>query len=355
MIKLLALLFLVMLPVCWYIHHYFLVRSNDLSIHKGNTTGERWASQKKPILGGVGFFLGFVICAACWIIWAHIVGVDYSGTKALSIVIAATIAFASGLIDDVFNTPPSFKFFMQFVVSVILIHAGICINIFENMILNYALTVFWVVGIMNSLNMLDNMDAITTSISTIIMLGMVAIMLLTGCGSSLLLFTVVGVLAATISFLAFNWHPSSMYMGDNGSQFIGAFVSILSIETLWNTPSVEQGNWLINFVLIFMAFIVPITDTTTVSINRTLRGQMPFVGGTDHTTHHLFYMHLNEHQVALVLGFINLISVAAVVMFIVFPSTQSLYLKIAAFAAIAISLTLYSITRITKRPTVTAK
>lgn len=144
-------------------------------------------------------------------------------------------------------------------------------------------------------------------------------------------------------------------MGDNGSQFIGAFVSILSIETLWNTPSVEQGNWVINFVLIFLAFIVPLTDTTTVSINRILRGQMPFVGGTDHTTHHLFYMHLTERQVALLLGFINLVSIASVVMFIVFPSSQSMYLKIACLVGLAISLSLYTITRVTKRPTATAK
>lgn len=355
MIELLALLFGLMLPICWFIHHYFLVRSNDLSIHKGNITGERWASQKKPILGGVGFFLGFVICAACWIVWAHIADAEFSGAKALSVVIAVTVAFAAGLIDDVFNTPPSFKFFMQFVVAVILIHAEVYIHIFENTALNYALTIFWIVGIMNSLNMLDNMDAITTSISTIIMLGIVAIMILTGSGNMFMLFTAVGVLAATFSFLAFNWHPSKMYMGDNGSQFIGAFVSILSIETLWNTPSVEQGNWIMNFVLIFLAFIVPLTDTTTVSINRILRGQMPFVGGTDHTTHHLFYMHLTERQVALLLGFINLVSIASVVMFIVFPSSQSMYLKIACLVGLAISLSLYTITRVTKRPTATAK
>jgi UDP-GlcNAc:undecaprenyl-phosphate GlcNAc-1-phosphate transferase len=104
-----------------------------------------------------------------------------------------------------------------------------------------------------------------------------------------------------------------MYMGDSGSQFLGVFLSILSIKFLWSfRPSSDSNFALQQFILPAVAFLLPITDTTTVFVRRIARGQSPFQGGRDHTTHHLVYCGLTDKQVARVFLLLSLLSVAAV-------------------------------------------
>lgn len=110
-----------------------------------------------------------------------------------------------------------------------------------------------------------------------------------------------GVLASLIGFLFYNWHPSKMFMGDTGSQFLGVFLAALSIKFLWNSKgldgSIIQSR---QIALVLLSFMLPIIDTTVVSINRLRRGQSPFVGGRDHTTHNLSYLGLSDSQVGFV-------------------------------------------------------
>jgi UDP-GlcNAc:undecaprenyl-phosphate GlcNAc-1-phosphate transferase len=101
-------------------------------------------------------------------------------------------------------------------------------------------------------------------------------------------------------------------MGDNGSQFIGAILAWIGISFFWNAVPIEEFQYGFNTkqaLIVALAYIVPLTDTTTVTINRLLRKQSPFVGGRDHTTHHLFYLGLSNRWVAVVLFLINTIGV----------------------------------------------
>ena len=101
-----------------------------------------------------------------------------------------------------------------------------------------------------------------------------------------------------------------MYMGDTGSQFLGVFLAAIGILYLWNGHA--EVNFRIQtkqFIVALLVFIVPIIDTTTVTINRLLKGQSPFVGGKDHTTHHLSYIGLSNSQVTLSFFGLSLLSV----------------------------------------------
>lgn len=102
-------------------------------------------------------------------------------------------------------------------------------------------------------------------------------------------------------------------MGDTGSQFLGAFLSGMSIVYLWQFRA-DTGEYfqIKQFLLPVLAFIVPIIDTTTVFVRRLLRRQSPFVGGRDHTTHHLVYLGLSDGQVSAFLLAISLLSVAII-------------------------------------------
>ncbi len=113
------------------------------------------------------------------------------------------------------------------------------------------------------------------------------------------LLVLIGVLASLLAFLRFNWHPSKMYMGDTGSQFLGVFLAAMGIIYFWNDP--YNPNMQISgklFSITVMTFILPILDTTVVVINRLSKGQSPFIGGKDHTTHSLAYLGLSDRQVA---------------------------------------------------------
>mgnify|MGYP005989180185 FL=1 len=89
-------------------------------------------------------------------------------------------------------------------------------------------------------------------------------------------------------------------MGDTGSQFLGIFLAIFGIIYFWNNQSVGVNEEAVSkqFVIVLIAFVIPISDTLTVIINRLRRGQSPFVGGKDHTTHHLSYLGLSDRNVA---------------------------------------------------------
>ncbi len=293
--------------------NYYLIHNNSgFTLKKTNTNAVRFASQSKPIYGGITFYALFMLYTL-----AYLFLLDknfYVNEQTFGLGLAVTLAFFMGLVDDLLSTPPVFKFIMQVIIALLLINFNIYIQIFDNNIYNYALTMLWVVGIMNSINMLDNMDAITASITLTILAGMFINIIITNDYTKLpYLLGIVVVFFAILGFLKYNWAPSKIYMGDNGSQFLGALLGGMSIMFLWNTSGVTNQPALAQilkpFIIVLLAFIVPIIDTTTVSINRLLRGQSPFVGGKDHTTHHLFYLGLKNKQVALLLISISLFSV----------------------------------------------
>ena len=96
-------------------------------------------------------------------------------------------------------------------------------------------------------------------------------------------------------------------MGDSGSQFIGMFLAWLGVRFLWNSVDIK-GEFIQskNFFIPILIYIVTISDTATVTINRILKGQSPFVGGKDHTTHNLVFNGFSERQVSLLFFLISL-------------------------------------------------
>jgi UDP-GlcNAc:undecaprenyl-phosphate GlcNAc-1-phosphate transferase len=226
---------------------------------------------------------------------------------------ASSLGFLLGLADDAYNTNPLVKFIGQFTCANLLITTGYIIDVSLIKELNYFITVLWVIGLMNSINMLDNMDGITASTSASILLGGVVLIISDKGIDTFYLIIILGVLGALIGFLFFNWNPSKMYMGDTGSQFLGVFLAGISILFFWDYRQDEVSILdFRQFLFPMLLFIVPLIDTATVIIRRLARKQSPFVGGKDHTTHHLAYLGLSDKQVAIALLVLSLLSVAFV-------------------------------------------
>ncbi len=228
------------------------------------------------------------------------------------------LAFLLGLADDAYNTRPLLKLLVQILIGVTFILGDTWIQFSGNIYLDYSLTIFWVVAIMNSINMLDNMDGVST---------LTTISILVSCLFSYFIFSsedvvfpglMICMIATFLAFLFYNWNPSKMFMGDSGSQFIGALIAFMGIKYLWNAPLIDSSWSWPNLVLVLVAFAPTLIDTTTVSILRLSKGKSPMVGGKDHSTHALSYLGCSDKKVGLIfvlLGSLSLVFSTTICLF----------------------------------------
>jgi UDP-GlcNAc:undecaprenyl-phosphate GlcNAc-1-phosphate transferase len=288
----------------------------------------RWTAHVKPSIGGISFFIIFLLS---WGIYGFISQERglVPDKQIIGIVAATSLGFMAGLYDDAFNTNPLLKFILQLSCGVILISFNVKITISNLEFINIFFTLIWVIGLMNSINMLDNMDGVTASISAFIIAGLIGVLAITGhAASEFYMLILIGVLGALIGFLRFNWSPSRIFMGDTGSQFLGVFLASTSILFFWQFNEGNQGLLQVKpFVLPALFFIIPIIDTTTVTVRRLLRGQSPFVGGKDHITHHFAYLGLKESTIVLVLLGTTLVSFPLAIVLVKNPLYWNFYVS----------------------------
>tara|TARA_B100001093_G_scaffold99499_1_gene91582 strand:- start:2387 stop:3490 length:1104 start_codon:yes stop_codon:yes gene_type:complete len=290
--------------------------AKTLGIRDKENTMIRWTNVSKPALGGITFFMSFLVSTACFgILFDH--NELFKNGEIISLIGALCLAFIMGLADDAYNTKPWLKFFIQITCGLILIFGSLktgnnnnIISIFEIDFLNYLITVLWVVGIMNSINMLDNMDGITTVTSIFIFLTALVFLALQNAFQYYDFMIVLGLIGALVSFLFYNWSPSKMYMGDSGSQFLGLLLAFIGIKYFWNSTIFETQELVPSkqIIIVCLIFILPISDTTSVFINRIYRKQSPFIGGKDHTTHHLSFLGFNNSQIIFIFSGIAFLS-----------------------------------------------
>ncbi len=295
----------------------FLKFSSNLGRrHPAKADQIRWAKDEKPSFGGITFFIVFLLSIISFLILDPEGAVLFQNTEFLGFMLAASIGFLTGLFDDAFNTRPYLKLGSQILAAVVLVLSGTYIGITGIYWLDIAITLVWVIGIMNSINLLDNMDAISSVVTIGILGSFLVVIQLNGAQDGSYGFIIIGLIAALGGFLFYNWNPSKLFMGDTGSMFLGIIIAFLGIKYAWNVEIVDRSVDipLINrFLLVFIVFVLPITDTATVFFKRITSGRSPLQGGKDHTTHHLFYLGLSERYVALIYVMISLISIFIVV------------------------------------------
>lgn len=291
------LFFVVAFILSWLINRLLLRFSRSLGIRNKNDVVIRWSNESKPSLGGISMFFTFIFAILIYAI-LNPESLIFNNLEFIGLLLASLLAFGIGVADDAYNTRPLLKLLGQITCGLILVFTNNSISFFHSEVADAVLTVVWIVAIMNSLNMLDNMDGITATVSLFILLAcMVSVLVTTNFEFNLWVIILVAEIGAIIGFLTYNVNPAKMFMGDAGSQFLGLFVGFFAIKGLWNAPvSYELPSWS-GMLIALAAFTPAAADTLTVVINRLKRGQSPMVGGKDHTTHHLVYKGLNDFQV----------------------------------------------------------
>ena len=258
---------------------------------------DRWHQMPTPLLGGVGIFFAFIaslLLAYTWnrqLNWSHI-----------GLLAGSCIIFCLGLYDDIRKLSPPAKLIGQIIAAAVVVLFGYSTNFFtpkiDNAIIaqlpNLLLTFLWIVGITNAINLLDNMDGLAAGIS-LITAGFLIYFFWQSNDWSLLVIAI-ALAGSLLGFLFYNFPPASIFMGDSGSLFLGFTLAVLAIA---RQP--QASNVFAITGVPTLLFLLPILDTTLVTLTRLLRGQSPAMGGRDHTSHRLIAFGLSERQTLLAL------------------------------------------------------
>lgn len=261
-------------------------------------SSDRWHAKPTALLGGVAVYLGFLVGAgtALWALWDESSGsAELLGRGGIGIILASTLMFFVGLVDDKYRLRPTTKLIFQSLAAATVISFGVLYPVTPWVTANVLITFFWFLALTNALNLLDNMDGVAVGVAGVAALFLAATF---AQESAWMLSAVCLALAgAAFGFLPYNFHRASIFMGDSGSLFIGALLAGLG-AAYPNTAPASIASVLFVPALIV---VIPILDTLLVTTTRTLAGRPVSVGGRDHTSHRLVAMGLSESQVALLL------------------------------------------------------
>jgi len=260
----------------------FRVLSQRLG-HVARPQEDRWHRQSTALFGGLA--IAIVTVAA---------GLTIPGVGQLRTLIGCGALIALfGFVDDTLSLKPSTKLVAQITVASILLFFGFRLHWLESMLGDAMLTVFWIVGVTNAFNLLDNMDGLCAG-TTIIAGGFMLAGIVNASGvtpAALYLATLIG---ATTGFLVYNVHPASIFMGDTGSLFLGLNLAAMALV---DKPQAGSAYGLLPIVAApVLPLLLPIFDTAFVTSVRLLSGRNPSQGGRDHTSHRLVAIGLSEKR-----------------------------------------------------------
>ena len=284
------------------------------STHKSHT-------KAIPYLGGLAILIGVVIVSYSALFFSNsTISNFWLATSVLGPAIAMGLV---GLWDDIKNLSPFLRFIAQSIsgifISIVLIVNNSIANPTGSMFFDILLTVFWVVGISNSINFFDNLDggaAGTAAISAIV----ITYLAIKNDQTFVSALSVV-VAGATLGFLVWNKSPAKIYMGDAGALFLGVLLATLTIRL---KPGVETT--LGSFSIPVLILAVPILDTSVAVFSRLRRGASPFQGGKDHLSHRLVRFGMSRKLAAVMLWLLSaLFGLFAVVLTFVDKESETFF------------------------------
>jgi UDP-GlcNAc:undecaprenyl-phosphate GlcNAc-1-phosphate transferase len=252
---------------------------------------DRWHRAVVPMLGGIAI-------GSATLVTGLVMGL---GGSLPVVLFASMVMFVMGLVDDILQLRPATKLVAQIAAAAALVYFGFRLNWLESRLVDSVLTMVWVVGLTNAFNLLDNMDGLCAGTAFI-----VAAMLLAGFWTGVsrdnavpemtLLAAIAG---AAAGFLVYNFPPASIFMGDSGSLMFGFSLAALTL----GHEGVRASRSDVLSVIAGPVFVllIPIFDTTLVTVARLLSGRSPAMGGRDHSSHRLVAIGLSERNAVLVL------------------------------------------------------
>src|SRR6187431_470870 len=226
---------------------------------------DRWHRTSIPMLGGIA--IGLAIFAGCFI-----AGI---ASEVRVFLAAAIVIFIAGLVDDILVLKPSTKLVVQLAMASALVAFDLRLNWLDSRLLDSMLTMAWMVGLTNAFNLLDNMDGLSSGTAVVVAVMMIA-GLWTGvtreiAGEEMAFLALIA--GAASGFLVYNFPPASIFMGDAGSLTLGFSLAAMAL----GSEGVRGSRTDVLTVMVAPVFVllIPIFDTTLVTVARLLSGRSP--------------------------------------------------------------------------------
>ena len=263
-----------------------------------------------PRMGGLAIFFSFILSALIFVPLS---------TPVRGMLLGGVIIVILGIFDDIYALPALPKFFVQIAAALVAVLMGNQIDILSNPnifssepywvlgIWSIPISVLWIVGITNAVNLIDGLDGLACGVSTISSMTMLVIALTVAEPDTALLMAALA--GACIGFLPYNLNPAKIFMGDTGSTFLGFVLATVSIQGLFKSYAI------ISFAVPFLVLGLPIFDTCFAILRRLARGQSPMAPDRGHIHHRLIDMGFTQKQAVAVLYLISaILGLSAVVL-----------------------------------------
>lgn len=255
-------------------------KENKRTVHHG----------KISRIGGVAIYIAFIVTMAVFM----------KTDRALKgLIISSSIMFFTGLVDDLIDIKPLVKLTFEVIAALVLIYFGISVDVIrmplgiqiDMGIVSFLFTIIWVAGITNAVNLIDGLDGLAGGMSVIVLVVIGSISIIE---RRLDLLSIAFILAAsTLGFLVYNAHPASIFMGDCGSLFLGFMISAISLLGF-------KSSTILTLALPILLLMLPIIDTLSAILRRTLKG-MKFMEADKSHIHHLLMRQFGHRNTVIIM------------------------------------------------------
>jgi UDP-GlcNAc:undecaprenyl-phosphate/decaprenyl-phosphate GlcNAc-1-phosphate transferase len=272
-----------------------LVKKIAIHVNAMDMPNERKVHQvPMPRMGGLAIFFSFMIG---YMLYAR------ESTMMLSVLIGSFLIILCGMVDDINSVKARYKFVVQIIAaSIVCIYGNLTLNYISILGLNLHfiapwdsfITVFFMVAIMNAMNLIDGLDGLAAGISSIyfITIAIIALILNQMGGLDVILSVIMA--GATLGFLVHNFPPASIFMGDSGSLFLGYIIGVIALLGF-------KAATLTSIIIPICILAIPIFDTASAIIRRLLKGQKIDVPDKEHFHHQLLKMKFSQRTTILII------------------------------------------------------
>ncbi|MFO7887305.1 MAG: MraY family glycosyltransferase [Eubacteriales bacterium] len=274
------------------------VPKDDRKVHK----------EPIPYLGGAAIYASAIL--------TMIIFSDLDKT-AVSIMLGGTVVFFVGLMDDIKDISPKLKLAGQIIAALIAVYGGATINYFTNPLPGYdviyleyltiPVSVLWIVGITNTINLIDGLDGLASGVAAISASTMMFMASVSGFDYILIECAVIA--GASLGFLPYNFNPAKIFMGDTGSLFLGYMLGVISIVGFLKTVTLAA------IIIMVLVLGIPLFDTFFAIIRRIKNKRSIMEADRGHVHHRLLAKGFTQRQTVIILYVVSIIFGAAAIIF----------------------------------------
>lgn len=280
-----------------------------------------------PRFGGIAIFIGSML------------GLLYllpSNEHMFAIVSGAFVIVITGALDDRYDIRPIVKLTGQFIAASFLVSSGLIIEQvtlpflgkIDLGFISVLVTVFWVIGITNAINLIDGLDGLATGVSTIALISILTMAIIDA--QIIVVYFSTVLIGANLGFLYHNYYPAKIYMGDTGSNFLGYMIAVISMLGLFKNVA------LLSFLIPIIILAVPIFDTLFAIIRRMRNNESIMVADNKHVHYQLLRIGLSHRMSVLIMYVFSALFGGLAILFSLAPFKLSIVIALFIFILIHI-------------------